>query len=119
MKSYSKLIIGLAIGISLAGIGTQSCLAAAVCKSGTVDEVGIKPEVATNPTVASPYVVRFTCSDATWATNGSRQYVIAKDFDTAMYATALTAIASGKTVSAVVASKATNSLITKLTIVNP
>lgn len=117
MKSYNKLIIGLAIGISLVGIGTQSCLAAATCKSGTVDEVGIKPEVVT--AVASPYVVRFTCSDATWASNGSRQYVIAKDFDTAMYATALTAIASGKSVSAVVASKTANSLLTKLTIVNP
>ena len=116
MKSYNKLIIGLAIGISLVGIGAQSCLAAVACKSGTVDEVGIRPEVAS--ATASPYVIKFTCSDATWASVGSRQYVIAKDFDTAMYATALTAIASGKTVSATVGSKAANSLLTKLTIIN-
>lgn len=118
MKSYNKLIIGLAICTSLVCIGAQSSFAV-VCNSGTLNQVGVYPNLASD--VASPYFVKLTCNDtnATWTGKGSRQYVIAKGVvETSIYATALTAIASGKNVSAIVASTAANSLLTKLTIIN-
>jgi hypothetical protein len=113
-----KVLVGFIGIVASVIIGVSTASAAVSCYTAKVVEIAIIPFFESETT--SKYAIRMLCEDVTdvWTGTGNIQYLLTSDIGAAGYALALTAQASGKTVRFIAGAKTTNSLVTKLQMVD-